>query len=249
MIQGVGAFGTSPNPQIEMLAKHYTCLTFDNRGIGGSLPLGRPLTVEQMAKDALALLDEVGWETAHVVGHSLGGLTAMQLALNAKHRVRTLTLLCAFARGSDAVVITPELVWIILRIKFGLRFLRRQAFLELVLAPEERRGNMRKVAERLAGVLGHDVADVPAITNQQVAAMRSHDLTKRLHELAGIPTLVINGEKDPLARPESGRSLAEGIPGARYVEFSGTSHALPILQDARCARLILEHLDRYEAKA
>jgi pimeloyl-ACP methyl ester carboxylesterase len=77
--------------------------------------------------------------------------------------------------------------------------------------------------------------------------MRSHDLSSRLRELAGIPTLVINGEQDPLARPESGRALAAGIPGARYVEIRATSHALPILQDVACANLILEHLRQHEA--
>jgi pimeloyl-ACP methyl ester carboxylesterase len=76
--------------------------------------------------------------------------------------------------------------------------------------------------------------------------MRTHDVRSRLRELAGIPTLVINGEKDPLARPASGKALAAGIPGARYVELPGTSHAMPILQDRACAKLILEHLQQYE---
>lgn len=245
MIQGVGALGTAENPQIQMLSRQYTCLTFDNRGIGGSQPAGREITVDQMAADALALMDAVGWKSAHVVGHSLGGLTSMQLALSAKERVRTLTLLCAFARGADAVKITTELVFILLRIKLGPRRMRQQAFLELVLAPEERKGDLKAVAKRIAGVLGHDVADIPPVATQQIAAMRSKDLTKKLQELAGIPTLVINGAKDPLGRPESGRTLAGGIPGARYVEFPGTSHALPILKDVQCANLILEHLQQY----
>jgi pimeloyl-ACP methyl ester carboxylesterase len=253
MIQGVGAVGTSPNPQIERLTKHYTCLTFDNRGIGASQPAGRKVTVEQMASDALRLLDEVGWESAHVVGHSLGSLTALQLALRAKKRVRTLTLLCAFARGADAVQLSAALLWIIARIKLGPRWIRRQAFMELVLAPEElraaRRGGINRVARRLEGVLGHDLGDIPPVTSAQVAAMRSQNLTPRLRELAGIPTLVINGEKDPLAKPASGKALAAAIPGARYMEIRGTSHAMPILQDEACAKLILEHLRQHEAVA
>src|ERR1700722_1852084 len=81
MIQGVGAHGTAYNPQVEILKAHYTCLTFDNRGIGASQPAARKLTVNQMARDSLALMDHLGWGSAHIVGHSLGGLISLELAL------------------------------------------------------------------------------------------------------------------------------------------------------------------------
>src|SRR5579863_6773364 len=124
MIQGVGAQGTAPNPLVEILQKHYTCLSFDNRGIGASQPvanepMGMPLTVEQMAADALALMDRAGWASAHFVGHSLGGLIALQLALTAKPRVRSLTLLCTFARGADGTRMTPRLLWIGMPMRFA----------------------------------------------------------------------------------------------------------------------------------
>src|SRR5580698_5968775 len=101
MIQGVGAYGTAPNPQVALLSKNYTSLRFDKRGIGASQPVAVPLTVEQMAADGLALMDRAGWVSAHIVGHSLGGLIALQLALTAKSRVRSLSLMCTFARGAD----------------------------------------------------------------------------------------------------------------------------------------------------
>ena len=98
------------------------------------------------------------------------------------------------------------------------------------------------MAERLSAVLGHDIADMPPITGQQLAVMRRHDVTSRLHQLSGIPTLVISGEKDGLAPSSSGRAIAAGIPGSRYVEIPGASHALPILEAERCGALLLEHL-------
>src|ERR1700712_2619566 len=91
MIQGVGAHGVSYNPIVEILRAQYTCLTFDNRGIGASQPVGKKLTVKQMARDALALMDHVRWSSAHVVGHSLGGLISLELALISRARVRSLT--------------------------------------------------------------------------------------------------------------------------------------------------------------
>src|SRR3954468_17968138 len=72
LIQGVGVHGDGWRPQVEALASHRQCLTFDNRGLGGSQPVGAAVTVEQMAEDARVLMDALGWESAHVVGHSLG---------------------------------------------------------------------------------------------------------------------------------------------------------------------------------
>src|SRR4051794_31384796 len=98
-IQGTGTHGDGWRPQVDELSTRFRCLTFDNRGMANSQPHAGPLTVEQMAEDARALLDTQGWASAHVVGHSLGGLIALQLALDAPRRVRSLALLCTFARG------------------------------------------------------------------------------------------------------------------------------------------------------
>jgi pimeloyl-ACP methyl ester carboxylesterase len=246
MIQGVGAYGLGWNPQVAILEKHFACLSFDNRGIGSSQPAGMRLSVDQMAADALALMDAAGWDSAHIVGHSLGGLIALQLALAAKSRVRSLSLLCTFARGAHAMRMTASLLWIVLRIRFAPRRWRREAFMELVLPSGQTKGYPDDIADRLSAVFGHDIADIPPITSQQLAAMRHADVTPRLHELSGIPTLVISGAKDMIARPSSGRAIAEGIPGARYLEIPGASHAFPILEAERCAALLLEHLAEAE---
>jgi pimeloyl-ACP methyl ester carboxylesterase len=249
MIQGVGAHGTAYNPQVEILKASYTCLTFDNRGIGASQPVGRKLTVHQMAADALALMDHLGWKSAHLVGHSLGGLIALELALTDKSRVRSLTLLNTFPNGVGATRMSLQLLWISLRIKFGTRRIRRNAFMELVLAPGRDKKEATGLTDRMARVLGHDVADLPAISASQLAAMKATDVTPRLGELAEIPTLVISGEKDLIARPALGKAIAAAIPGARYIEIAGASHAFPILEAERCAGLTLEHLADAERKA
>src|SRR4051794_1987634 len=93
-IQGVGVHGDGWRPQVDGLAADFQCLTFDNRGMGRSLPLDCKLTIEQMADDAHAVMLHYGWHSAHVVGHSVGGLVALQLALAHRSCVRSLSLLC-----------------------------------------------------------------------------------------------------------------------------------------------------------
>src|SRR6187402_2378254 len=90
LIQGVGVCGTGWTPQVRALRSNFQCLTFDNRGIGASQPAGVAITVPQMAEDAFQLMDDAGWDSAHVVGHSLGGPVALQMALMQPQRVRSL---------------------------------------------------------------------------------------------------------------------------------------------------------------
>jgi pimeloyl-ACP methyl ester carboxylesterase len=240
LIQGVGVHGRGWTPQTDALANHHTCLTFDNRGVGQSRPAGGPITVEQMADDARAVMDAVGWESAHVAGHSLGGLVAISLALADPRRVRSLSLLCTFARGKDAAPLTPRMVWLGLRTKVGTRAMRRRAFLRLVSPPGHTTTDGE--ADRMADLFGHDLVNLPEAAGMQLRAMRAADTMHRLGELAGIPTLVVNAEHDPIAPPRLGRALAAGIAGAKYVELAGASHAALVLSADRVNALLAEHL-------
>ncbi|QEL13805.1 alpha/beta fold hydrolase [Limnoglobus roseus] len=226
-IQGVGVHGGGWRPQIDGLADRYTCLSFDNRGMGRSQPAGADISVAQMADDALAVMDASGWASAHVVGHSLGGQVAVALALAVRDRVRSLSLLCTFANGRAVAPLTARMIWFGMRSQVGTRRMRRRGFLKLVLPPGPQRENADAMAERIGELFGHDLADQPPVVKQQLRAMRACDLTPRLPELAGLPTLVVSAVHDPIAPPRVGRGLL-GIPGSRYVEFPDASHGLPI---------------------
>jgi aminoacrylate hydrolase len=241
-IQGVGVHGSGWLPQTDELASQYSCLTFDNRGLGQSVPASRPITVDRMADDARAAMDAAGWDSAHVVGHSLGGLVALRLALNSQSRVRSLALLCTFPNGRSAAPLTPRMMWLGLRSRVGTRRMRRMGFLRLVLSPDAKADP--RVAERLADLFGHDLADQPPIVHEQLRAMRADDPYARLGELNGLKTLVVSATYDPIAPPAAGRALAAAIPGAKYMEISGASHGLPITHAAEVNRLIQAHLNR-----
>ena len=243
LVQGVGAPGATWRPQVEALQAGWRCLRFDNRGLGASQPAGAAISVEQMAEDALALMDAQGWDSAHLVGHSLGGLVVQHLALVARARARSLALLCTFARGREVTRLTPRMLWLGTRARVGTRAMRRRAFLELILPPELLRGADRDaLAARLGSVFGRDLADQPPVVGAQLEALGRYDATPRLGELAGLPTLVVSAAHDPIARPALGRALAAGIPGARYVELPAASHAVPVHDPARINALLLEHL-------
>ncbi len=241
LIQGVGAHGDAWQPQIEALHDGYRCVAFDNRGIGASQPLGTRLSVERMALDAHAVMDAQGWAEAHVVGHSLGGLVAQELALTERSRVRSLALLCTFARGKS-VGKSWRMIALGLRSRLGTARMRRHAFLEMIYSPAALAATDRDaLAAELAPVFGHDLAGQPPAAWLQLAAARAHDTTPRLRELDGLPTLAVAARFDPIAPPQLGRQLADAIPGASFVELADAAHGAPIQRAEEVNALLRRH--------
>ena len=102
LIQGLGYGRWGWDPVVPALAERYRVLTFDNRGIGESDKPAGPYTALEMADDALQVLDEAEVERAHVLGASLGGMIAQELAVKAPARVEKLVLCCTTPGGPDA---------------------------------------------------------------------------------------------------------------------------------------------------
>lgn len=246
-IQGTGLHGNGWLPQIKELSKEFRCLTFDNRGVGASRPNTTKITIAQMAEDALALMDDQGWKTAHIIGHSLGGAVAQQIALTAPARVQSLALLCTFAKGSDATALTTKMFWIGMRTYIGTRRMRRHAFLEILLPRKLlATADRDQLAAEFAPLFGHDLADHPPAAMQQLAALRAYDSTPHLKNLATIPTLVVGAEEDVLARPAIVRSLAQNIPNAKLIELQECAHGVPIHSSEKINQLLHEHFSRTE---
>lgn len=247
-IQGVGVCGSGWRPQVRELGARFSCLSFDNRGMGASQPPGQPISVAQMAGDVRALMDHLRWDSAHVVGHSLGGPIALDLALGRPQRVRSLSLLCTISRGADATRMSLQMLSIGLRSRIGSRRARRRAFMEIVMPPGWMSvADADHVAADLGELFGHDLADQPPIVMQQLGALRRYDATARLPELAGIPALVVSAAHDPIAPPRFGQALAARLPGSRYVEFPDAAHGLPIQEAAAINALLAEHIGQAES--
>jgi pimeloyl-ACP methyl ester carboxylesterase len=243
LLHGMGIGAAGWRPQLEALAQRYTCVSMDNRGFGASQPPGEKLTVELMAEDVLAVMDAHGTESAHLVGHSLGGLVALYVAAAARSRVRSLSLLCTFASGRTPTRLAWPILSIGMRSRIGPRAARRAAFLEMVmprsvLASADRAA----LADELAVLFGHDLAEQPPIVMAQLRATKRATAEPVLPALAGVPTLVVSASEDIIAPPSAGRALAAGIPGARYVEIADAAHGVTIQRASEVNTLLLDHI-------
>ena len=242
LVQGAGVVGEGWRPQMAALQDRFTLVAFDNRGIGRSTLNGGPLTIEAMAADALSIADAEGLERFHVVGHSMGGLIAQQLALGAPGRVLSLAFLCTFLRGREAARLTPSILWTALRTHIGTRAMRRRAFTRLVMPDSYLAGVDRaRLEDELSVLFGRDLAEQPAIVMRQVRAMSRFDVSARLHELAPIPTLVMTAALDRIARPAFGRGLSAAIPGASCIEIPDAGHGVTIQCADRVNDLLARH--------
>jgi pimeloyl-ACP methyl ester carboxylesterase len=227
-VQGVGLGGRAWSPQVDELSRDYHCITFDNRGIGRSSGDTHALSVDVMARDALAVLDSLHIEDAHLVGHSLGGVIIQRLALLAPERVASLSFLCTFAGGRDLASPSVRLMWLGARSRFGTRRMRREAFARLIMPDAYlRERGKEQVMSELEQLFGRPLWEAQNIADVQLRALRAHDERERLHDLKHLRSIVLSGRHDPIATESANAALADLI-GANHHEWDDASHALPI---------------------
>jgi pimeloyl-ACP methyl ester carboxylesterase len=250
LVQGVGAIGRTWEPQIEGLASACRVAAFDNRGIGASTIRDGRLTIDDMAADALAIADALGFERFHLGGHSMGGVIAQAIALAAPQRILSLAFMCTFARGKQGAAMSLPMLLTAVRMRVGTRRSRRNAFLELIM-PQRYLAevNRDELAARLHPLFGHDLAEQAPIAMKQLGAMAKYDASDRLSTLAGIPTLVVAAREDRIALPRYNRELAAAIPGARYVEIPDSGHGVTLHRADAINRLLAGHFAASSVRA
>ncbi|MFD8542467.1 alpha/beta fold hydrolase [Streptomyces sp. NPDC059649] len=231
----------------ELVRRGFHVVAYDQRDAGESTHLpdrrvGPPIkallhrnapaySAEDLTDDAVAVLDALDWEGAHLFGHSLGGLIAQRTAI--RHPQRVLSMATSSAVPSDAKGLN---VLRYLRLACLPRFARLHH-------PETPQGNL-DLAVAMARILAapdqhldeHDVREfVDKEAAHQVASLRdrkaqSRQIGAKWHggPLARItaPTLVLHGEGDPLLRPTAAHHIAAAIPGARLLTLPGVGHFL-----------------------
>ena len=211
-------------PQLQALSAEHRTVIFDNRDVGQSSMSDPGYDIADMARDALALADELELESFHLLGVSMGGAIAQEMALQAPGRVRTLTLAVTFATGGAYSRKVAD-VW-------GARVMqisREQHVDELMLLnhSEEFYENPDMVEFIRTAALQNPHPQPPEAFGRQLAACSHHDTLDRLGTLT-MPTHVIGGERDILLPVWKSGEIAAAIPGAKLDVFAGAPHGLSL---------------------
>ncbi|HEX8067618.1 MAG TPA: alpha/beta hydrolase [Thermoleophilaceae bacterium] len=223
-VMGLGSDTLSWTLQVPAWSERYRTVVFDNRDVGRSSHADGPYEVTDMAADALALADALELDAFHLVGLSLGGAIAQEMALAAPDRVRTLTL-CVTYGGAGAWGVRRGRVW------GGIR--RRQSFEEhvdnlILLCFSERFLENEEQAEALRTIILANPNPQPAEAFlRQLDAGSRHEARDRLGGLT-MPVHVIGAERDMLVPRWKSDEIAELVPGARYTLIEGSGHAVNV---------------------
>lgn len=248
LIMGYGMPGSAWRHQVPVLAKHHRVLTFDNRGAGDTASPAGVHSMRLYAEDTLALLDHVGFERVHVVGVSMGGMIAQELALRFRPRVASLSLVATHPGGLGAVLPPRRgLSLFVTAQRAGVT--ERVAALEQLLFPQA----FLDTCDRawLRDVLRQDFGrPTPAKQRfSQLSAVLRHRTASRLHALAGLPTLLVQPVQDVLVDPRHSERLQALIPGSRLVRYEDAGHGLIRQCAARLNEDLLAHFRATEAAA
>ena len=238
LIQGMSATHmTWGQPFLDELEQSFECIVFDNRGMGLSGHAELPFTTADLAADTVGLLDALELESVHVVGISMGGMIAQELALAHPERIRTLTIGASYCGGPEGTLMAREDLELLgTAFSSGEREQVFRAMWEINLSPGFREDDSRFAPfAEMASALP---APQPVIL-QQMRACGAHDTHERLNQIS-LPTLVIHGDADRLLGPNNGREIASLIP-APLEMLEGVGHMFWWEQPQRAAALIRDH--------
>jgi pimeloyl-ACP methyl ester carboxylesterase len=221
LIHGLGYARWGWEPVLLPLVERFSVVCFDNRGIGESDAPPRPYTVAEMAGDAVQVLDEAGVERAHVVGTSLGGMVAQELALAYPERVDRLVLACTTPGGPKAFPMPQQTVALMAEAATLEPAVALRRFVENALAPATVAARPEVVDRIMAHRLA--TAQAPAAWAALATAGATFDAYDRLGGLTA-PTLVHHGDEDVVVDPRNAELLVGLLADARLERFPGTGH-------------------------
>ncbi|MBI4772786.1 MAG: alpha/beta fold hydrolase [Deltaproteobacteria bacterium] len=239
LIRGYANSGALWYDQAPDLSAHFRVIAMDNRGTGDSDKPEAPYTIADMAGDVIGIVERLDLGAAHLLGISMGGMIAMQAALDAPQTVRSLVLGCTTCEGTRGFNPDPKVA---------------EMFKTLPELSDE--DNVR----RSVPVLFSDktIRERPEICDRyvreslkyrppmstfvnQMKAIARFDLCDRLSEIVQ-PTFILHGEGDLLIRPDMARRLHEAIPGSKLELMRGLGHLFFMEEAASFNRSVIEFL-------
>jgi pimeloyl-ACP methyl ester carboxylesterase len=223
LIQGMGLDRRGWGPVLRRLRRHFRLLLVDNRGSGHSDRPGGRFGVADMAGDVVAVLDAAGVRRAHVLGASLGGMVAQELAISHPERIDGLVLACTTPGWPFAYPMPAASVRLIAATSRMTAEAARRRHTENALSARALRERPELVGRLLelqaSRPMGRDTRSAQAAAGARFAGrLRQARIRAR--------TLVLHGGADSVVDPRNGRLLADRIPGARLIVFPGLGHLL-----------------------
>lgn len=247
LINGLSAPAVNWAFQARALAPHFQVVTFDNRGVGETdLPPEAVYSTAQMADDAAALLRHLRIGRAHVVGASMGGTIAQELALRHPRLVRSLTLLCTWVEGDARFLHTVE-AWMSLAYRVPVEERYRHVLYPWLFTPRffAAKENVEIAFQRALAYPHQTKAE--AIERQGRGILAWNGTRVRRLSAIRVPTLVLVGRDDILTPPAFSKALAKGIPRARLVVLPG-GHGFFLENADQVNRRILRFLKSVRSK-
>lgn len=231
-------------PLVPLLCGEYRVLRYDARGCGGTTqpPPGVTFSLEQLADDAIRLLDVLGIERVHWLGESSGGILGLVAALNHRERLHTLTLCdTPFKRPADiaATYTVGENDRAAAFDKYGVDGWCRKTLsyrLDTAHAPPE-------LCEWYIRQMGQTPKHIAVALERMIGA---GDLWPRLPEIE-TPTLILAGEKSPIASEAMMKAMQDRLPAAKRVVLRGFGHGVNLVAPRECAREIRAFIEEQRA--
>jgi pimeloyl-ACP methyl ester carboxylesterase len=236
LIHGLGYARWGWEPVADPLAERFEVLLLDNRGVGESDAPPGPYTAAELAEDVVRVLDEAEVERAHVVGTSLGGMVAQELALAHPGRVDRLVFACTTPGGELAFPIPAGTLALIAAAGTLEPAVALRRFVENALAP----GAPEELVER---ILAHRLSNPQPLPawQAQAAAGTTFAAGERVRGIAA-PTLILHGTEDAVVDVRNADVLAGLIPGSRSELFPGCGHLFFWERPERFVELVTEFL-------
>lgn len=242
LIMGMsGTFSHWGERFVERLREDFEVIVYDHRGVGESSPLEVPLTIELLARDAAGLIEALELGSVHVLGISMGGMVAQELALAHPERVRTLALGCTYCGGAGSSLTGPEVIQRLgTAMSSGDRALAIRTAWEVNVSPGFLASPEGERAWETFKAIGDRRAVAVRVVVAQMQACTAHDTSARLGEL-GMETLVMHGTADQMIPFENGPLIHSLIAGSRLEVLDDVGHLFFWERPDGAAELVRDH--------
>jgi 3-oxoadipate enol-lactonase len=246
MINGIGADRSAWSLQAPDISKHFETITFDNRDVGQTHHTGEPqdYPMRQFADDAAGLLDELGHQSAHIVGASMGGAIAQEFAVAYPKRTRTVTIICSWPK-TDPWMHELMSQWDeIFRQRGHLAWNRNSWLWVFTHRFYQEPGNLQRLVDATASAAHPQSLDAYL---RQSAAFKGHDALDRLGEIAS-PAHIICGEEDIYTPLRYSMEMANAIPGSTLTVMPEVGHGMFWEATEEFNRVVIEFLRENRAR-